>query len=53
MVILRVVPEAVSLANMQTENRLKIRQPDRLQQFVWAETPPIADFTPNVLTPDT
>ena len=42
-------PEAVSLANMQTENRLKVRQPDRLQQFVWAEELPIAEFTPNVL----
>ena len=42
-------PEAVSLANMQTENRLKVRQPDRLQQFVWAEQLPIAEFTPNVL----
>jgi len=42
-------PEAVSLANMQTENRLKVRQPDRLQQFAWAEELPIAEFTPNVL----
>ena len=42
-------PEAVSLANMQTENRLKVRQPDRRQQFVWAEQLPIAEFTPNVL----
>lgn len=42
-------PEAVSLANMQTENRLRVQLPDRSQQFMWADELPIAEFTPNVL----
>jgi hypothetical protein len=42
-------PEAVSLANMQAENRLKGEQPDCVQHFAWAEALPIAEFTPNVL----
>jgi hypothetical protein len=42
-------PEAVSLASIQTENRLAVEQPDRQQQFAWAEALPVAEFSPNVL----
>jgi len=42
-------PEAVSLANIQTENRLRVEQNDCIQHFAWAEELPIAEFTPNVL----
>ena len=40
-------PEAVALAGMQKDNRLKVKQPG--QQFRWADALPIAEFTPDVL----
>ncbi len=40
-------PEALTLAKMQKENRLTVKQ--TAQQFRWAQALPIAEFTPNVL----
>ena len=42
-------PEAVTLADMQKENRLTVKQQDVTQRFAWVEALPIAEFTPNVL----
>lgn len=42
-------PEAVTLADMQKENRLTVKHPTLTQRFAWAEALPIAEFTSNVL----
>ena len=42
-------PEAVTLADMQPDNRLSLKQPGTTQRFRWADNLPIAEFTPNVL----
>ena len=42
-------PEAVSLASMQSDNRLTVTQTGAVQHLAWADRLPIAEFTPNVL----
>ena len=42
-------PEAVTLADMQKENRLTLTWPKLTQRFAWVDQLPIAEFTPNVL----
>jgi hypothetical protein len=42
-------PEALMLARMQKNNRLRVRQPESVQKFLWADHLPVAEFTPNVL----
>jgi len=42
-------PEAVTLAGMQKNNRLRVQNPKLTQHFLWADGLPIAEFTPNVL----
>jgi hypothetical protein len=41
--------EAVTLAGMQKDNRLKATNDKASQKFSWAEALPIAEFNPNVL----
>ena len=41
--------EAVSLAAMQTQNRLVTQQPNRVQNFSWAQQVTIAEFKPDIL----
>ena len=42
-------PEAVTLAGMQKQNRLTVKQPKATQRLAWVEALPIAELTPNVL----
>jgi hypothetical protein len=42
-------PEALTLARLQKDNRLRVRQPHAVQEFSWADQLPIATFRPNVL----
>jgi hypothetical protein len=42
-------PEAVTLAGMQKNNRLRVQKPTLTQHFRWADGLPIAEFTPNIL----
>ena len=42
-------PEAVTLAGMQKNNRLRVHRPELTQHFRWADGLPIAEFIPNVL----
>ena len=42
-------PEALTLARLQKDNRLRVRQPHAVQEFSWADQLPIASFRPNVL----
>lgn len=41
--------EAVTLAGLQKDNRLKTSNSKLSQQFYWAQALPIAEFTPNIL----
>lgn len=42
-------PEALSLARLQKDNRLYVKQDNCTQSFRWVEQLPVAEFTPNVL----
>ena len=41
--------EAVTLANLQERNALRVQKPNLTQTFRWVEQLPIAEFTPNVI----
>ncbi len=41
--------EALSLARLQKDNRLYVRQDNCTQSFQWVDQLPVAEFTPNVL----
>jgi len=41
--------EALSLARLQKDNQLKLKQDNATRSFRWVEQLPVAEFTPNVL----
>lgn len=41
--------EAVTLAGIQKDHRLRVKHPKAVQRISWAKALPIAEFTPNVL----
>ena len=42
-------PEALALADLQKDNRLRVTMDNGIQSLRWAHQLPIAEFTPNVL----